>query len=307
MSTRNGRIVREGMGGFLAPPTHPEHDYSIRYNGGCMALSGAADADFLDDETRAKARALLGEWKPIPMDHLEVKDWISQVLGYFENCYRGEGPEPECWYAGKLRIPPKDGTAPRPLDEHAGVHHIRKFYPEFAPTPQDFIRARWGTNGGRSKVERPKPEPVDDETSPLQRFIEKAGLKLDVREAESNPHCGSTSPMYHWSCTVFRLNPTTDGFSFPFSKGAGHVETVRGYPDRPIPPTLEEVLDCLASDAAGYENAPLFEDWAGEYGYDTDSRKAEKTFRTVQEQAARLKKFLGPALYNELLYDTERL
>jgi hypothetical protein len=47
-------------------------------------------------------------------------------------------------------------------------------------------------------------------------------------------------------------------------------------------------------------------DWAGEYGYDTDSRKAEKTFRACQRQRAKLFAFLGPELYQTLLWDTER-
>ena len=41
-------------------------------------------------------------------------------------------------------------------------------------------------------------------------------------------------------------------------------------------PTAEDVLDCLANDAAGYDNARSFEEWCNEYGYDTDSRRAEQ-------------------------------
>jgi hypothetical protein len=66
------------------------------------------------------------------------------------------------------------------------------------------------------------------------------------------------------------------------------------------------VLDSLASDAAGYENSPDFGDWCGEYGYDEDSRKAERIFKDVERQSAKLKKFLGDDLYETLLWDTER-
>ena len=41
-------------------------------------------------------------------------------------------------------------------------------------------------------------------------------------------------------------------------------------------------------------------------GYDTDSRKAEKIYKTVQHQAARLSNFLDSTLYDQLLYGTER-
>jgi hypothetical protein len=72
-------------------------------------------------------------------------------------------------------------------------------------------------------------------------------------------------------------------------------------------PKLADVLDCLASDAAGFENAQSFEDWAAEYGYDTDSRKAEKVYRTVERQAKQLRRVLGDEGYNALLWDIERL
>jgi hypothetical protein len=73
------------------------------------------------------------------------------------------------------------------------------------------------------------------------------------------------------------------------------------YPDRP-----DEVLDVLASEAAGVENADGFEDWAGEYGYDTDSRRAEATYRECCQEAERLRRFLGEQ-YQAFLFDTERL
>lgn len=71
-------------------------------------------------------------------------------------------------------------------------------------------------------------------------------------------------------------------------------------------PDLASVLDCLASDSVSVENSPVFEDWADEFGYDTDSRKAEKTFQACCEQARTLRALLGPATFDILLYETER-
>jgi hypothetical protein len=82
-----------------------------------------------------------------------------------------------------------------------------------------------------------------------------------------------------------------------FSKGIGH---------HGAEPTTEEVLSCLADDAAGVENSPSFEDWCSEYGYDTDSRKAEKIFKACEHQATRLKNFLGDDLFEQLLWKVER-
>lgn len=58
-------------------------------------------------------------------------------------------------------------------------------------------------------------------------------------------------------------------------------------------PTSRGVLDCLLSDASGADNARSFEEWASEYGYSNDSRKAEKVYRAVERQTIKLKSLLG--------------
>lgn len=141
------------MGGFLNPPGHPEHNYSVQFdlkrrleNRGSMALSSAVDCEWLDDSTRAAAKRKLDEWKPKPLESEDVQDWILHVLGYFKNCFRGVGKEPECWHVQNLVIVNK-GQSP---DDHAGVHLIRKYYPDFKPEQRHLDNAYWGT----------KPEPV---------------------------------------------------------------------------------------------------------------------------------------------------
>ena len=39
-------------------------------------------------------------------------------------------------------------------------------------------------------------------------------------------------------------------------------------------PDVLDVLSCLASESASFENARSFEEWAGEMGFDSDSRNA---------------------------------
>lgn len=46
-----------------------------------------------------------------------------------------------------------------------------------------------------------------------------------------------------------------------------------------VKPSLEDVLHSLLSDGEAFFNAQSFEDWASEYGYETDSRKAEAIYR----------------------------
>lgn len=56
-------------------------------------------------------------------------------------------------------------------------------------------------------------------------------------------------------------------------------------------PDAETVLGSLLSDASSADQS--FEDWAGDYGYDTDSRKAYATYEAVQSQTEDLQHFLG--------------
>lgn len=150
MTKELGRIRSSGMGGFLNPPTHPEHTHSVETdlrkhpdNRGSMSLTAAVDSAWLADETRADARRMLEGWIAPDLDTPDVQEWILQVLGYFRGCYKGEGAEPECWHAGTLRIV-KTGEALPPVQEHAGVHLIRKYYPAFVPSAEHWAAAYWG-------------------------------------------------------------------------------------------------------------------------------------------------------------------
>jgi hypothetical protein len=96
----------------------------------------------------------------------------------------------------------------------------------------------------------------------------------------------------HWKCTIRRGNKQLTTY---FSQGSAHTKE----------PTLADILDCLASDAAGIDNARDFEDWCAELGYDPDSRKAEKTFKVCEKQAESLKRLFGED-FKTLLYETGR-
>jgi hypothetical protein len=132
------------------------------------------------------------------------------------------------------------------------------------------------------------------EEKTIADFIKENNLSMTVKRRKNNPNMLDSQDMDHWTCTI---SNGTDSFSVAFSMGRGHSGKV---------PELADVLDCLASDAAGYENAKNFDDWAGEYGYDTDSRKAEKIFKATEKQSAELRSFLGDA-YEALLWNTARL
>lgn len=158
-------------------------------------------------------------------------------------------------------------------------------------------------------------------TNAAEKFVAESGIDYT---AEFVPHSKSrnadTDRCLNWRVTLSKNghNLTTD-----YMQGIGHIpgypsmlrmtldvdaavskacETGQyapwlgnkspsrfGYLKKPLPaPTLTDVLYCLVLDAEAIEH-PTFEDWAAEFDYDTDSRKAESTYRTCLETALKLR------------------
>jgi hypothetical protein len=148
---QKAKIVHEGMGGFLCPPGHPMHTACVETdlrrkpeNRTRMSLEYGVDSPLIDAAARAVVRTILNTWerqKPA-LDSRKVQDWILQVLGYFRGCFNFAGSEAG-WEAGNLTIDAKIDPLTR-ADCHAGVHCIRKYYPEYQPTAEQFRRAYWG-------------------------------------------------------------------------------------------------------------------------------------------------------------------
>jgi hypothetical protein len=119
----------------------------------------------------------------------------------------------------------------------------------------------------------------------LKASIRQHRITMSTQLAERNPNIDSMPPgSRHWRCT---LRCGHRRMTVYFSQG----------PAIEREPTVEDVLDCLASDASC---ASTFEDWCADLGYDSDSRKAEQTYRLIREQSEKLAGLLGPA-YGELL------
>jgi len=61
--------------------------------------------------------------------------------------------------------------------------------------------------------------------------------------------------------------------------GRRYNKPYSGFDTAKLPePTIDELLYCLVMDASAIDH-PTFVTWAREYGYDTDSRKAEETYK----------------------------
>jgi hypothetical protein len=132
---------------------------------------------------------------------------------------------------------------------------------------------------------------------PLARFIAQERITMAQPEwVDRNPNMdldGWSQTASHYKVRLRHKGKTLTTY---FSLGSAHTSE----------PELASVLSCLADDAAGAVNAQGFEDWCSEYGYDTDSRKAERTYNTIIRQAGKLESFLGPEAYSTLLWNTDR-
>ena len=112
-----------------------------------MSLEAAEDAAWLDPTTKKEARELLSKWKSSrpPLQSPKVQKWISEVLGYMRSGYRNPNIAGSAqWNASNLIFDSSRSPVAN-ADDHAGVRLIRKFYPEYVPTEDDFANARWGT------------------------------------------------------------------------------------------------------------------------------------------------------------------
>jgi hypothetical protein len=132
----------------------------------------------------------------------------------------------------------------------------------------------------------------------LNQLINETGITLTSERVSNNPHMDGSERMNNYKVKLRAKHLGNATMRLYYSKGYGH---------NGAEPTADEVLDCLASDASFVVNSRSFEDWCADLGYDTDSRKAEKTFKTCERQAERLQKFLGTEYYETLLWNIERL
>jgi hypothetical protein len=135
---------------------------------------------------------------------------------------------------------------------------------------------------------------MNDERQTLAQFIAKHGIRATAEYGSNKPIPEVFQNAYPWTVTLRRKRKQ---MTLPFYMGSARTEE----------PDAEAVLDCLALDASGLDSASSFEDWCAGYGYDTDSRKAERTYRDIKRLAGKLKAFLGDEAYEELLYETEGL
>jgi hypothetical protein len=136
-------------------------------------------------------------------------------------------------------------------------------------------------------------------------ILKTLGITIDAAFIQHDTPAGE-SPTLRWRVSVRRNG--REFHATDYSAGCAHApeykkakaltaavkaecETGIVYGTRTIPvppPAVADVISSLLLDASGTDER--FEDWAGNYGFDPDSRTAERMYRDCQETAAALRR-----------------
>jgi len=112
-----------------------------------------------------------------------------------------------------------------------------------------------------------------------QDFLDKTGAKLSISYLKHGKYFDDDKDSRDiYSCTLKRGKK-----SYKFNFG----QSIRNS-DFGIKPTAYDILTCLQKYDVGD-----FENFCGEFGYDTDSRKAENTYKAVDKEYKSLAKLFS--------------
>ena len=119
--------------------------------------------------------------------------------------------------------------------------------------------------------------------SNLQDLCDAKGLKASVKyggktRVSDLPHDDWRYTARHWTVT---LKYQGRQMSVEFWQGSAHTKE----------PTAADALSSIILDANCGEQT--FEDFCSEFGYDSDSRKAEKTWKACAKTAPKVRRLLG--------------
>lgn len=117
--------------------------------------------------------------------------------------------------------------------------------------------------------------PAAENESQLARL----GIKMTCEYADRNPNMPDSRDMNHYKCTFSRGRKRMTVY---FSMGYAHTSE----------PDINRVWDTITEDSERVEGMD-FSEFCSEFGYDEDSRTAERTFKACKHQAERLKTFLS--------------
>jgi len=118
-----------------------------------------------------------------------------------------------------------------------------------------------------------------------QEFLAKYNIKFkaDYRDATCPPWEKDEKETKHIHGDRWRITLQARGKQIGFDFWNSFNDSQSGKD-----PTAYDALACISSDVHCPET---FEEFCGDYGYDTDSRKAEKTFQRVSAFSRKLRSF----------------
>lgn len=119
----------------------------------------------------------------------------------------------------------------------------------------------------------------------IQNFVNKNNVKIENEWTSNNPNMDNKTRMNHWKTT---LRMGRKQMTIIFSQGIAITEN----------PKQKDVLYCLQSDSSCADYS--FDDFCNEFGYDNDSRQAERTHKAIIRQTKKLRQFMGDK-YNEFI------
>lgn len=111
-------------------------------------------------------------------------------------------------------------------------------------------------------------------------FAEKTGTKLAVLDYEYKPMWSEKQGRYVFKC---RLTRGRKSYTFEFGQSIANGSQK---------PTMYDVLACM-SKPCGIDT---FEDFCDEFGYDYDSRRAERTWKGYQKEVAAMERLFGDVM-----------
>lgn len=167
----------------------------------------------------------------------------------------------------------------------------------------------------------------------LQNTINSLGLTYTATFVPTKQPADKVKhPQLHWEMTLSKSRQT---MTVPYSQGCAHVMGYQHYHKNPYEkrlhdemireacetgvintdwvkercyfkrkvkqpePKLADVLYCLVMDS-DVLNSGGFEEWTSNYGYDTDSRNAEQTYRQCLDQSLQFTNMIGRSALEQL-------
>ena len=138
----------------------------------------------------------------------------------------------------------------------------------------------------RDTYDPEREAPIMSRSIVAGEFVDRTTEVLTTDYSAGIAHCPS------YDTSTFRGQVTVDGktaLEWETENGTKWRDGLRGAPI--LPDTLDVVNSLiLDSDVLNY---PTFEEWAGDLGYDPDSRKGEAIYRACLEIALKLRNVIG--------------